>query len=165
LAKITRTQQRRLVASSIAFILAAAMMMPTTTDARGGGRGGHGGHGGGHAGNILGFNHHHSSPPVGFPFAVARVPFSSRHTFAHGRLAHSHAIGSQFWTLGTDGTWIESFESSPPIVVMQEPSLAQEPALRPSTALVRTPGPEQDGILVVRGTSRAYVTFPSGKPG
>lgn len=136
-------------------------MVPTTTDARGGG---HGGHSGGHAVSILGSSHHHSGPSIGFPFAVARVPFSSHHAISHGRFAsrHSHAFGSEFFTLGTDGVWIETVEAPPTIVLTQE---TQEAAARSRAAAVRTPDAEREGIIVVRGTSKAYVTFPSAKAG
>ena len=164
MAKFTRIPQRRLVATSIASILTAAIMMPTITDARGGSGGGH--HGGGHAVSLLGFSHHHTSPSMGFPFAAARVPFSSRHDFSRHRVAsrHSRTIGSDFFGLGAGGVWIDD-ASAPTIVVMQEPTIAQEPAPPRSPALVRTPGPEREGILVVRGTSKAYVTFPTDKRG
>ena len=161
MAKITRTQQRRLVASSIAFFLAAAIMMPSSTDARGGGHGS-GGH---HIGNP-GFGHRHviiSSHP-GFFVALRSFP---HHVFSHRRLAlhHSHTIGSHFFTLGPDSFGVDNFAPPPAVVVTEGPAITQEPVAPRHLAVVRTPDAEQSGILLVRGNSKAYVTFPSEKPG
>ena len=174
MAKITRTQRRRLVVSSIAFILTAAIMMPTPTVARGGGGGGGGGHGGGHGGmrhtGVLGSHPRHSQPR--FFLALRSFPrsaFSRRHV----PFGHSQTIGSPFFPFGF-GTGIWPFGSgtgdmwtdnaaAPTIVVLQQPAITQESS-RPA-AVVRTPDAEQAGILLVRGDSKAYVTFPSGKPG
>ena len=161
MAKITRTQQRRLVASSLAFILTAAMMMmmPTTTDARGGGHGGH-------AISILGSPRHHINPRVGFPFAVARVPFSSHHAFSQRRVAsrRTRASGTDFVGFAANDVWFDNGGAAPTILFTQNPPITQEIAA-PRMAAVKTPDAEQEGVLVVRGDSKAYVTFPSGKPG
>jgi hypothetical protein len=163
LAKISRSQQRRLVATSIAFVLTAAIMMPTTTDAHGGGGGG-GGHGVRNI-NILGFPRSHTIPRSAGLVAVRRIP--PHHVFPQRRVAfrHSHVVGSRFFTLGADGIWIDSVESGPTIVVTQQPAITAEPTATHRAAAVRTPDAQQDGILVVRGNSKAYVTFSAAKSG
>ena len=169
MAKITRTQQRRLVATSIAFILTAAMMMPTATDARGSGHGG--GHGGGHGVRhigILGFPPRHVSPAQP-GFSVARRTFRHHgNGFTNGfgsGFGPNFGFGSGFYTLGADGMWIDGSGSTPSIVVTQPPTIVLGPPAPSHTAVVRTPGAEQEGILVVRGTSKAYVTFPNATSG
>ena len=160
MAKITRTQQRRLVASSIAFILTAAIMMPTATDARGSGGGRSSG--GLHVG-VQSFTHRHvlTSTPR-FPVLQQVLP---RHAFSHRRVAFRHGIRSHFFTLGPDSFWVDTFASSPTLVVTQEPAITQKPMASRHLAVVRTPDAPQDGILLVRGNSKAYVTFPGAKPG
>jgi hypothetical protein len=156
LAKITRTQ-RRLVASSVAFVLSVAIMMPTTTDARG-----HGG-GGFHVG-IRGFSHLH--PLTSTPGFAVLHGLPARHVFSNRPLAfrNAHAIRSHFFTFGPDSFWVDSFVSSPTLVVTPEPAIAQEAAAPRHRAVVRMPDAQQDGIVVVRGNSKAYVTF-AGKAG
>ena len=163
MAKITRTQQRRLAASSFAFIMTAAMMMmPTTTDARGGGHGSGGFHT--RSVNILGFTNLHATPAAGF-VAVRRTPrrVFTQHRFAFRR---SRGIASHFVNVGADGLWVDSFEPAPTIIVVQQPENAQAPLSPHRLApVVKAPDAEQEGILVVRGNSKAYVTFPTAKSG
>lgn len=159
MAKITRIQQRRLVASSVALVLTAAIMMPSQTDARG-----HSGGSGFHAG-VLGFRHMH--PITSTPGFAVLHGLPPRHVFSHHRVAfhHSHGIRSHFFTVGPDSFWVDNFVSPPDLVLTQQPAIMQEPVAPQHTAVVREPNPKQDGIVVVRGTSKTYVTFPSGKPG
>lgn len=163
MAKITRTQQRRLAASSLAFVLTAAItMMPTTTDARGGGHGSGGFHT--RSVGILGFTNLHATPAAGF-VAVRRAP---RRAFTQHRFAfrHSRGTASHLISLGADGLWVDSFEPAPTIVVVQQPGIAQAPiSPRRPAAVMKAPDAEQEGILVVRGNSKAYVTFPTAKSG
>jgi hypothetical protein len=169
LATITGTHRRRLVASSIAIILAAAMMTPATTDARGGGGGSSAGHGGMHGGHGH-FGAPHSLQGTGrrsmSGLAIARAfPFSSHphmsfsHRFA---LHHSHAIGSHVATLGYDGIWLDNYAYAPTVVVAQP--ILQSPA-HVRAPSVKTPSAARQGIVVVRGDTKTYVTFPSAKPG
>lgn len=168
MAKITRTQQRRLVTTSIALIFTAALMMPTVTDARGGGgHGGSGHHGGVRNIGILGFTPHRVSPAQpGFSVAHRNFHNSSRHSFSRRRIASrpSRAFGSDFVSLAPNNLWFDTVGATPTILFTQDAPITQEIAGARSTA-VKTPDAEQDGILVVRGNSKAYVTFPSGKPG
>ena len=167
MAKITRTQRRRLVASSIALILTAVIMTPTTTDARGGGHGG-GHHGGVRHIGILGFPQHHVSPAQpGFSVAFRRFHGSSRHAFSQRPFAsrRSRAFGSDFVGLAApNGLWLDNVGSAPTILFTQDAPITQE-VPGPRSAAVKAPDAEQEGILIVRGNSKAYVTFPSGKPG
>jgi hypothetical protein len=183
LAKITRTQ-RRLVASSIAFILTAAMMMPTTTDARGGGGGSFGGHGGGGSFGGHGGGKHFGlpgtvrtiGPSVAGPATVRRSSFATsaraasppHMSFSHRNASFSHArrIGSHVFTLGADGIWVDNFVYTPTILVAQQPVLVQQQLpVHSRAAAVKTPSAEQAGIIVVRGDTKSYVTFPSPKRG
>jgi hypothetical protein len=166
LAKITRTQQRRLVASSIAFILTAALMTPSTTDARG--NGDSRGHAGG-ARNLgmLGFTQSRTSPSPGISVVLRGSSFSARHAFSlrHVAFRHSRALGSHFFTLGADGVWVDNFADTPAVVVTQQPVIMlQQPAAGPP-ASVKMPSAAQQGILVVRGDSKSYMTFPNVEPG
>lgn len=162
MAKITRTQQRRLVATSVAFIFTAALMMPTVTDARGD-SGGHGG-GGHHHGvrniGILGFPPHRVSPAQpGFSVAAGSFHNSPHHTSRGSR-----GFGSDFSGFAPNNLWFDPVGSAPTVVFTQDAPITQEIAgLR--SAAVKTLDAEQDGILLVRGNSKAYVTFPTGKPG
>lgn len=172
----TGTQRRRLVASSIAIILAVAAMTPVTTDARGGGGGSFGGHGGtvsgGHAhfGGAGAFQN--TGPAIPGPATVRRFPFSSRHAVSshmsfsrHVALHHTHAIGSHFATLGYDGIWLDNYVYAPTVVVAQQPALVVQQPARSRAPKVITPSAAQQGIIVVRGDSKSYVTFPSSKRG
>jgi hypothetical protein len=172
LAKITR-RQHWLVASSVAFILTAAMMMPTTTDARGGG-GSFGGHGGGAHFGLSG-TVRTTGPSVAGPATVRRTfassPrhfVSSRMSFSHRKASfgHAHRVGSHFFTLGADGVWGDSFVYAPTVLVAQQPLLIQQqrPIHRRAAAVI-TPNTAQAGIVVVRGDTKSYVTFPNPKDG
>jgi hypothetical protein len=179
LATITGTHRRRLVASSIAIILAAAMMTPATTDARGGGGGSSGGHGGGHSGAMGGGHAHfggagtvqNTGPAIPGPATVNRFPFAAHHSVSphmsvsHAlALHHSRAIGSHVATLGYDGIWLDNYAYAPTVVVTQPIIMLQSPAQAHASA-VKTPSAAQQGIVVVRGDTKTYVTFPSAKPG
>ncbi|HEY1506346.1 MAG TPA: hypothetical protein VGF92_18725 [Stellaceae bacterium] len=163
MAKIMQTRRRGFIASSIAFVLMATMMMPATTHARGGGGGGHGGVGTRNIG-VLGLAQPRFTPSPGIS-VVRRFAFSPRHAFPRRQFAfhHSHAIGSHFFALGADGAWVDTFTYSPTIVIAQQSPIAQEQPGPRHAAVVRTPGAAQQGIIVVRGDSKSYVTF--GKPG
>jgi hypothetical protein len=157
LAKITRTQQRRLVASSIAFFLAGAIVMPSTGDARG-----HSGGSGFHVG-VLGFHHIH--PLTSTPGFAVLHGLPPRHVSSSRRLAFHHSRRTRSNALGPDSFWVDNSATTPPFVVAEEPGITQHPAAPRHLAVVRTPDPEQQGIIVVRGPSKAYVTFPGAKPG
>jgi hypothetical protein len=171
LAKITRTQRRFIV--SIALAVTAAMMLPTTTDARGGGGGSFGGHGGGahigHRGTVRA-----TGPSIRGPVAVRRSSFaasahaaSSRMSFAHrnASFGHSRATRSHFFTLGADGVWVDNFVYTPNILVVQQPATAQPQQSLRHASVVRTPSAARAGVLVVRGDTKSYVTFPGTKRG
>lgn len=175
MAEIMGTKRRRLVATSIAIILAAAMMTPATTDARGGG--GFGGHGGGHGGAAHGGHAHfglpHSLQGTGHRsmsgLGIARAFPSSSHRhmpFPH-RFAfnHAHAIGSHFFTLGYDGIWLDNYVYAPTVVVPQQPFVVVQAPARSRAPSVITPSAAQEGIIVVRGDTKNYVTFPGAKRG
>jgi hypothetical protein len=176
MATITRTRQR-LVASSIALLLMAAMMMPTTTDARGGGGGSFGGHGGGHGGGAhfgLPGTVRTVGPSIPGPATVRRSFASSpRHAASlhrsfshrHGSFSRSSRIGSHFFTLGADGIWVDNFVYTPAILVAQQPVLTQQQPAQRSSPLVKTPSAARAGIILVRGDTKSYVTFPSPKRG
>lgn len=153
--KITRTQQRQFVASSIALIMMAAIMMPTTTNARGGGHGGFGFHGARNAG-VLGFTHPRTSPSSGVSLA-RRHFFSNRKTAFRG----SRGFGAPFYPFGVEGVWIDN-SGSTPVVVVTQPSVILQQQPVPSPAVVKTPSAAEPGIIVVRGGNKSYVTFPSG---
>jgi hypothetical protein len=87
-------------------------------------------------------------------------------SFSH-RLAlhHSHAIGSHFFTLGYDGIWLDNYAFSPTILIQQPAITLQLPAQSHRASAVRTPDAAQQGILVVRGSTKSYVIFPSARPG
>jgi hypothetical protein len=159
LAKITRTRQRRLVASSIAVIMAAAIVTPSTTNARGhsGGSGFHGG--------VLGFRHMH--PLTSTPGFAVLHGLPPRHVISSRRVAfhHSREIRSHFFTGGPDSFWVDNFAPQQPLLLTEEPAMTQQPFAPRHLAVMRTPDPEQQGIIVVRGTSKAYVTFSGPKPG
>jgi hypothetical protein len=165
-------------------------LSPAATDARGGGGfGGHGGSiGGGHGGTIggghggtIGGGHAHfggagtvqnMGPPIPGPATVRIFPFSSRHAVSphmsvsrHIALHHTHAIGSHFATLGYDGIWLDNYVYAPTVVVEQQPAAVLEQPARIHAPKVITPSAAQQGIIVVRGDSKSYVTFPSSKPG
>jgi hypothetical protein len=170
MATITRTQQR-LVASSIALLLMAAMMMPTTTDARGGGS-----FGGDDGGALFGLpgTVHTTGPSIPGPATVRRsFASSSRHTvsthksFSHrnGSFNRPRRIGSHFFTLGADGIWVDTFVYTPTIRVAQQPVLIQPQRAHRSAPVVKTPSAAQAGIILVRGDTKSYVTFPSAKRG
>jgi hypothetical protein len=145
MARITRTQQRQLVASSIAFILMAAIVMATTTNARGDGR---------NVG-VLGFTHPDASPSP--QISIARGAFSHRQT----AFRHSRVIGAPFFTLGVGGVWIDNSRRTPMVVVTHPPVILQQQPV-PSPAAVKTPSAAEQGIIVVRGDNKSYVTFPTG---
>jgi hypothetical protein len=167
MAAIARTQ-RRLVASSIALLLMAAVMIPATTDARGGG-GGFGGHGGGHGGGahvwlpgtvrIIG--------PSSGPATVWRSVASSQRVFSRRNASfhRSSRIGSHFFTLGADGIWIDRFVYTPTIRVAQQSVPMQQQPVHRRSPVVKTPGAPRSGIIVVRGDTKSYVTFPSAERG
>lgn len=151
-------------------------MAPATTDARGGG-----GSFGGHGGTISGGHAHfggagtvqNMGPPIPGPATVRRFPFSSRHavsshmSFSHHVTAfrHAHTIGSHFATLGYDGIWLDNYVFAPTVVVAQQPALVMQQPARRRAPVVITPSAAQQGIIVVRGDSKSYVTFPSSKRG
>jgi len=181
LATITGAQRRRLVASSIAIILAAATMAPATTDARGGGGFG-GGHGGGHGGPSGGHTHfgagafQNTGPAIPGPATVRAFPSASHPSpsasrvshmsFAHRLpLHHTHAIGSHFATLGYDGVWLDNYTYAPTVLVQQPAITVLLPAAQSRAPSVKTPSAARQGILVVRGDTKSYVTFAGGKPG
>ena len=158
MARITRTQHPRLIASGIAFFLMAALMMPTATDARSGG-GRHGGHA--HRSGGLGIVPSHFAVAPGVSIVRHRFSVSQRHV----ALRHSRVIGSNLFPLDAGGVWTDA-ESTPVVVVItQGPEIMQEPAAARHAAAVRTPSAPQDGIVVVRGNSKTYVTFPAAKSG
>lgn len=174
----TGTQRRRLVASSIAIILAAATLTPATTDARGGG--GFGGHGGTMSGGHAHFGaagaFQNTGPAIPGPATVRRFPFSSRHavsshmSFSHSShhiaLHHTHAIGSHFATLGYDGIWLDNYVFAPTVVIAQQAGAAPpQQAAHSRAPAVRTPSASEQGVILVRGDSKSYVTFPSSKRG
>jgi hypothetical protein len=170
MAKITGT---RLVVSSVALMLIATMMMPTTTDARGGGGGGFGGHGGGFHFGLPG-TVRTTGPSVAGPATVRRsfassprsVASSSR-SFSHrnGSFRRASRIGSHFFTLGADGVWVDNFVYAPTVLVAQQPMLLQQQSLRRRAPAVKAPGATRAGIVLVRGDSKSYVTFPNSRRG
>jgi hypothetical protein len=161
MAKITRT---RLIVSSVALLLmATTMMIPVTTDARG--TGGFGGHGGG-------FHFGRTTHPNPGPITVRRSFASSpRHvassmSFAHRNesVRHSRRIGSHFFTLGADGIWVDNFVYAPTTPVTQQPMPLQQSVMHRAPA-VKTPSAARAGIILVRGDSKSYVTFPFPRRG
>jgi hypothetical protein len=83
-------------------------------------------------------------------------------SFAHrsARFDHSRRVGSHFITLGANGAWVDNFVYTPNVIVAQQPGIVQQQAARRHISVVRTPGPARAGILIVRGDSKSYVTFP-----
>ncbi|HEX3973352.1 MAG TPA: hypothetical protein VHX19_18620 [Stellaceae bacterium] len=167
MAKITRT---RLVVSSVALML-MAMMMPTATDAHGGG--GFGGRGGGvhvgHPGTVRS-----TGPSIPGPATVRRSFASSPHSvassslsFSHrrGSFSHTSRSGSHFFTLGADGVWVDNFVYAPTLLVAQQPMVLQQSAMHRRAPAVKTPSAARAGIILVRGDSKSYVTFPSSRRG
>jgi hypothetical protein len=88
-------------------------------------------------------------------------------SFAHrnASLGHSRAVGSHFYTLGADGVWVDNFVYTPSLLVMQQPATAQRQQSLRHASVVRTPSAARAGILIVRGDTKSYVTFPSTKRG
>jgi hypothetical protein len=144
MAKITTTQRWRLIASSIALVTMAATMMPTTTNASSGGDIG-----------VLGF----TPPSVNSSPGIPSLPHQLSHRNAASR--HSHVIGSPFFSLGVDGVWIDN-SGRTPTVVITHPTVIRQQQLVSSPAVVKTPSAAEQGIIVVRGDNKSYVTFPSG---
>ncbi len=150
------------------------MMTPATTDARGGGGGGHGGAmGGGHAHSGGAGAFQNTGPAVPGPATVHRFPFAAHHSvspqqhmsFAHPlALHHSRAIGSHVATLGYGGIWLDNYAYAPTVIVAQ-PIITLQSSASTRASSVRTPSTAEQGILVVRGDTKTYVTFASAKPG
>ncbi|HWE72402.1 MAG TPA: hypothetical protein VG328_04525 [Stellaceae bacterium] len=168
MAMITRT---RLIVSSVALILMTTTMLPTTTDARGGG--GFGGHGGGFRVGRPG-TVHTTGPSIPGPATVRRsfasspnpvasssTPFSQR----NGSFRRSRRIGSHFLTLGTDGVWVDNFGYAPTVLIAEQPMPVQQQSVHRHTPVARTPSATQEGVIVVRGNSKSYVTFSAAQSG
>ena len=150
-------------------------MVPATTDARGGG-GGFGGHGGTISGGHAHFGGagtvQTTGPAIPGPATVRVFPFSSRHvasshmSFSHRiALHHTRTIGSHFATLGYDGIWLDNYVYAPTVVVAQQPAFVLQQPARNRAPVVRTLSAAREGIIVVRGDSKSYVTFPNAKGG
>lgn len=176
---ITRMQWRPLLASSFAIILAAAMMVPATTDARGGGS--FGGRSGAMTSRVARFGAagtiQNNGPAIAGPATVRRFPFSSGRSvspkllssnmfFARRFALHrSRAIGSHVLTLGSDGIWLDSYVYAPTVLVAQQPVVAEQQPTRDRAPSVKAPSMAGQGVILVRGDSKTFITFPSGKPG
>lgn len=156
------------------------MMAPATTDARGGGT--FAGHGGAIGGSFARFGaagaFQNTAPAIAGPATARRFPFSSRHFFSPNaaasnvRLArrfalhHRRAIASHFATLGSDGIWLDNYVVyAPTLLIAQQPVVAQQQPTHSRAPSVKTPSAARQGIVLVRGDSKTYVTFPSPKRG
>jgi hypothetical protein len=102
-----------------------------------------------------------------------RFAFSPRHAgahplpFAHRDFAfnRSRRVASHFFTLGADGAWVDNFVYAPTLLVAQQPMVLQQSAMHRRAPVVRTPDAARAGIVLVRGDSKSYVTFPSSRRG
>lgn len=143
MAKITRTQQRRLVASAIALMMMTAIMVPTATKASSGDIG------------AFGFTLPNATPSP--RNSIVRHQLSQRQAASR----HSHVIGGPFFSLGANGVWIDNSGSSPAVVVTHPSVIPQQQPVS-SSAVVKMPSAVEQGIIVVRGDNKSYVTFRSG---
>ena len=126
-------------------------MAPATSDARGSG------HGGGRAHSGAPRTIENRGPPVAGP---ARVRISR---FSFSRRRGSRGNGSGYSPFGYYDVGLD-YSASPPTVVVIPVIIGQPPAQTRAPAVI-TPSAAQDGVSIVRGDSKSYVTFPSSGPG